>query len=622
MVEKLKLILLFSVLSIFFQGCKKAGESVEVEDQARYENPPSSTPPTPPTNADISYINSVSYMSKEQIFESQTTIVSFTARDSDGVAIEEGGLAVSFSLVGDGTSTGTFSAVTDYGNGVYDVTLTGTAYGSPNTVEIRVGGVLIVQLHPFQLHVLSAPLYRELSFSTPTDQDEFQIKLTLNSSNIDYSAMDANGDDIRFYDSNYVPQDYWIEKWDTSGDSIVWVKVQSTATSSIIMSYGNPLLVSASDKESVFSYDVAKPVYYELSQAATNRNHSISSYTNLNNVTVKTTGPDVTNTISPVTPTTTANTIAGPISVEGPISGRFETTSRGSDSIMPVAFASEVLGYTKSRGVDDWDLYNPNSVDANLTLYNYDSGGTLLNSFDYTVLAGSTLHIDYDVSKFGLIESDIALVGLYYQNNTSDGAMMVPPSTDIVGPLSTSASIGITQDGTLGTIYFSDGTSQGFFGNRGVTVDISGGGSQNLATGARVVSNFPVIGNGQADSDGSDSETYWPIDELDDDYIIPTDSQYVTILCTEVVNITLTDTGPNSNAGTCTPSGPNNPGVLSFGDPNAVFFSSGTRVTGDANFYAYYEYNNQDETNITSWKHARSYSENAITVTIGSEQSY
>ena len=623
MVEKLKLIILLTMLGFFLQGCKAASESVEVEDQGRFEEPPASTSPLPPTNADISITNSVSYITKEQIFETEFSVISFAARDSSGVAIEEGGLAVTFSLAGDGTSTGTFSAVNDYGNGVYDVFLLGTGYGSPNTIEIRVGGVLIVQLPPFQLQVLSGPYFRELSFSSPTDQDEFQIKLTLNSSNIDYSKIDADGDDIRFHDSNFLEQDYWIEKWDPTGDSIVWVKVQDIATSSITMSYGNAALVSDSNKAGVFSYDTAKTVYYELSLAANNGNHSISSYTVGNNVTVQVNGiGPVTNTISPVAPTTTANTNVGPISVEGPISGRYETTSQGSDSIMPLSFASSILGYPKSRGVDDWDVFNPNSTNATVTVYNYNSTGSLLDSFGYTVNAGSRLHIDYDVAKFGLIVSDIPLVGLYSYSNTSDGAQLLPPSTDIIGPLATTASIGITENGTTGTAYFSDGTSQGFSGNRGFTIDLTGGGSQNLATGVRVISNFPVVANGQADSDGSDSETYWPIEELDDDYIVPTDSQYITILCTEVVNITLTDTGANSTTGTCTPIGPLSPGVLNLGHASNVHFGAGTRVTGDENFYAYYEHEDQDETNLTSWKQARSYSETAISVSIGIEQTY
>ncbi|OUR96503.1 hypothetical protein A9Q84_09140 [Halobacteriovorax marinus] len=622
MVEKFKLIILILSISIGLASCKKAEESVEVTDQRRFETPPGSTTPTPPTNADISYTNSVVYMTKVQVFETQTSIISFAARDINGVAIEEGGLNITVSLLGDGTSSGTFGAINDHGNGVYDVLLTATTFGSPNTVEVRVDGNLIFQLYPFQYQVRSGEYYRDLTFSSATDQDEFQIKLTFNSSNIDYSKIDANGDDIRFFDSSFVEQDYWIEKWDTLGDSIVWVKVQNTAETSIIMSYGNATMVSDSNKEEVFSYDVAKAVYYELSQSALGTSSNISSYINNNDVTVNTTGGFVTATISPVVPDTFANVQVGPITVLGPISGRYLSNSLGVDSIAPLSFASKTLSYPKSRASDVWDLYNPNTTTATLNLYNYDSNGALWNSFGYTIGAGQTLRINYDVLKMGIIESDIPIIGLYHGGGVSDATLLMPPSADTIGAIAATATIGILEDSTTGTVYFSDGTSQGFSGNKGDTIDFSNGGSQKLSIGARIISNHNITAYGQADSDGSDSESFWPVTEMDDEYIIPTDSQYITVVCTETVSLIVTDTGGNSTTGTCVPPGGSNPGHISFGDNSSNHFSPGTKISGDAQFYVYYEYENDDETNVTSWKQARSYSPTEITVTVGTEQTW
>ena len=619
--NKITQLFIFSLL-ILLQSCNTAKEAVEVEDQDRFDKPPVVIIP-PPTNADISYTNSVVYMSRERIFETQYSIISFTARDSEGVAIEEGGLNVTFSLLNDGTSTGIFAPVNDHGNGVYDVVLSGTSFGTPNTVQVEVDGNPITQLIPHQFHVLSGEFYNEIALSSPTDQDEFQVKFVLNSSHIDLSKVDADGDDLRFFDENFEPQDYWIEKWDPSGDSIIWVKVQTAGTSKIIMSYGNPTIASGSSREEVFSYDVAKLLYYELFEAATNDDHAISSYTNLNEVTVRTPGPSVTNTISPVLPTVTPNTTFGPISAQGPISGRFLSSSSGADSIMPISFASRVLGYPKSRGADKWDLYNPNSTDADLTLYNYNSTGSLLDSFDYTVLAGSTIHINYDVGKYGLIESNQTLVGVYYHSDQADGAQLLPPGTDMIGAVAASGSLGITRNLTTGTIYYSDGSSQGFSGNKGVVIDFtSAGGTQKNALGARIISNYPVLANGQADSDGTESETFWPIEELSDDYIVPADSQYITVVCPEAVSLIVTDPGGNSTSGNCTPPIGDGPGVIGFGSNVVVTFSAGTRVSGDAQFYIYYEYEDQDETNITSWKQARSYSEVDISVSFGPEQRF
>ena len=54
------------------------------------------------------------------------------------------------------------------------------------------------------------------------------VKLT------DHTHIDSNGDSIRFTDMlNNIKYDYWIESWDTSGTSIIWVEVPliSTGTS-------------------------------------------------------------------------------------------------------------------------------------------------------------------------------------------------------------------------------------------------------------------------------------------------------------------------------------------------------------------------------------------------------
>jgi len=615
-----KALTLMSLLTLF-AACNSAKESVEVVDQGRFNRPPVSTPDDP-TNDDISLVNSLVAITRERLAPSDQAIITFTARDSDGVAINEGGLDVDFSLVGDGTSTGTFSATVDTGNGVYKATLTGVDYGSKNTIRVEVEGSTLIFAQPLQLQVISGDYYREIDLDNSTDQDEFQVEVNLTTSNFDYSNAESAGEDIRFFDEDFNEQDFWIENWDNTGDSKIWVKVQNSGTDKLLLVYGNNSLASASSREGVFSYDVNKDIYYELSQVAGPRNYGISSYISNNNVDVLTNAGYSSQTISPVAATTYSNVISGLIGVDGPISGRFLTFNDGADTVAPLSFASTTLAYPKSRGTDDWDIYNPNSVTANFTLSNYDSSGNLVNSNSYTLAAGAELHIDYDVSKMGLIESDYPLLGLYYQSNSNDAVVMMKPSTDIIGPAATSGSIAIVEDGTNGTIYYTNGTTQAFSGDKGDVIDFSGGGSQNSAAGLRVIATKGVSAVSQADSDGSESASFWPIEELNNDYIVPASSQYVVIICPETVNITLTDPGGNNNSGVCVPAGGNNPGVISFGSATVVSFQDGTRVSGDANFFMYYEYEDEDETNVVSWKQARSYSPVPVSTSVGAEQSW
>ncbi len=606
---------------VLLVSCNAAKESVEVVDQGRFNRPPVSSPDGP-TNDDISLINSLVTITKERLFPGEQAIVTFTARDINGVAISEGGLDVDFSLVGDGTSTGSFSATVDSGDGVYKATLTGVNFGSENTIRVVVEGSTILQINPYGLHVVSGDFFREIDLSSATDQDEYQVKVNLTTLNFDYSKAEANGEDIRFFDENYNEQDFWIEKWDPAGDSTLWVKVQNSGVSKLILVYGNDSIPTGSNKEAVFTYDVNKDVYYELSTVAGPRSYNVSSYTSNNNVSILTNSGYTSQSLSPSLATTFNNVVNGLIGVDGPISGRFLTFNDGSDTVAPLSFSSTVLNYPKSRGTDDWDIYNPNSVAANFSITNYDSAGNQVNSNSYVLAPGTTQHINYDVSKMGLIESDIPILGLYYHSDVSDGVVMMRPSTDIIGPAATTGSVGIVENGTSGTIYFSTGATQAFSGDKGDTIDFSGGGSQNAPYGIRIISNKGVTAVSQADSDGSDSASFWPTDEMDNDYIVPANSQYVVIVCTETVNLTLTDPGGNDDSGVCIPSGGNNPGMISFGSATVVTFQDGARITGDANFFMYYEYEDEDETNVTSWKQARAYSPISVSTNVGVEQSW
>ncbi|HEX32924.1 MAG TPA: DUF2341 domain-containing protein [Candidatus Aenigmarchaeota archaeon] len=58
--------------------------------------------------------------------------------------------------------------------------------------------------------------------------DNYQVKLTLNNTNFDYNHAKIDGSDIRFYyGKSELP--YWIEKWNSSGESIVWFKANLSA---------------------------------------------------------------------------------------------------------------------------------------------------------------------------------------------------------------------------------------------------------------------------------------------------------------------------------------------------------------------------------------------------------
>ncbi len=92
-----------------------------------------------------------------------------------------------------------------------------------------------------------------------SDLVDYQVRIELNTNNFDYSKAKSDGSDIRFTDSDGVsPLPYWIEVWNPSGTSIIWVKIHKIPANSektIYMYYGNPNAESESNASAVFIKD-------------------------------------------------------------------------------------------------------------------------------------------------------------------------------------------------------------------------------------------------------------------------------------------------------------------------------------------------------------------------------
>ncbi len=83
-----------------------------------------------------------------------------------------------------------------------------------------------------------------------TNLTNFPILVVLNSSNIDYSKTQNNGEDLRFNDADGTQLNYEIEKWNESGNSYVWVRVPQvdlgSKTDYIWMYYDNAAAATGS----------------------------------------------------------------------------------------------------------------------------------------------------------------------------------------------------------------------------------------------------------------------------------------------------------------------------------------------------------------------------------------
>ena len=99
--------------------------------------------------------------------------------------------------------------------------------------------------------------------ANPAALTDYQILVTLDSGNFDFTKAQAGGQDIRFADASDNSLSYWIEEWDStpgSEQARIWVKVpliSGSAISNLTMFYGNASAASASSFEDTFISDNA-----------------------------------------------------------------------------------------------------------------------------------------------------------------------------------------------------------------------------------------------------------------------------------------------------------------------------------------------------------------------------
>ncbi|MDJ0878497.1 MAG: DUF2341 domain-containing protein [Halieaceae bacterium] len=90
--------------------------------------------------------------------------------------------------------------------------------------------------------------HQTVTLATPTPSANYLVEIALANvvNGFQYSNADANGDDLRFYDSSGNDLDYFIQSWNVGGTSSVWVEVADAGTTEIDFYYGNPDAVAKS----------------------------------------------------------------------------------------------------------------------------------------------------------------------------------------------------------------------------------------------------------------------------------------------------------------------------------------------------------------------------------------
>lgn len=114
-----------------------AGSPVSISATVNGENITSASPTLQVISGNYSLANSVVSIGSSSIQSGNSTTVTLSTFDTGGNPITTGGMTVSFATSG-GTSTGTFSSVTDNNDGTYTATFTGVLSGSATSISASI----------------------------------------------------------------------------------------------------------------------------------------------------------------------------------------------------------------------------------------------------------------------------------------------------------------------------------------------------------------------------------------------------------------------------------------------------------------------------------------------------
>ncbi|MGB2867530.1 MAG: FG-GAP-like repeat-containing protein [Bacteroidota bacterium] len=153
------------------------------------------------TPGSVSTSQSVLTVSSSHVVKNGTLAFTLRAKDVNGNNLTTGGLTVVFSLSGNGTSAGTFSPVSDFSNGLYATTFTGTVAGTSRVLVTTIGGQQLTSSAPSIQVEPNDPVAANstISISSHTIQSGTSTTVTMQTKNIFGSALIEGGHTAAFF---------------------------------------------------------------------------------------------------------------------------------------------------------------------------------------------------------------------------------------------------------------------------------------------------------------------------------------------------------------------------------------------------------------------------------------
>lgn len=392
-----------------------------------------------------------------------------------------------------------------------------------------------------------------------TTVDDFQVPVMLDTqSGIAAGEFDADGQDLRAerYDGGgFVDLDLWVDP-DTldSLATVVWVQldeITAGGTTDFCLYWNNPGSVAMqSDEVSVFTSTVPQSLYYTVSDGFGPGADRVDVAPYADDTQISQDGaPAVTADTGEVT-TFTANGPDTVYATTGPLAG--VGADDGQDSLVPAAFAGTEFVVPVARDGQTFSVRSPwATADIEIMDGTSPAAGLTVAPGDGTV----TVAADVTGDRTAVVRSTngVPFLLTHRSDVAGDSVVAVPASTDdLFGVQSQYARLGYGGAGADADVQRSDGTEELVSGDEDNSDVFGPSATDGAGPGVRVTgSDTPNGAVQQDDGDGGESTVFWPEDELNHRYLVPFDTERVTVVCPEAsTEISFSGGPPVACAGT------------------------------------------------------------------------
>ena len=428
---------------------------------------------------------------------------------------------------------------------------------------------------------------------------DYQVLVEIDNSYTDFwNHVQPDGDDVRFVNTNETEElDFFTLYFDNTSDrALYWVKVDNipaSSTTTIYVYYGNSEASSASTPEGTFSYSSKVDRFYAVSDVNGNNGAKAITFFDDNDFEVGGLTDTDWDTGSADNPKDIGSTYSGegqnaqatkPFTIEA-------TNVNSGEMWAPASWQSKIFVTTFPRTGTNFAFYNPSDSTASITVY---KNGVSQENFNLS--PGSYVEKSYSHTNNAhwKIESSEPILAFQWASASYDQANIPPPAKIWHGIVRNTRVIG-SEDNTNVTIYFSDGTTESNTINSTTVWTISkSGGSYGSGPSAKVVADKPVYVVSYADGNGTEMQAWYSDEDLDLEYLIPNDYDYLA--CSAPYDntiITVYDMAGNQlvSSGDLGSNGADYP--HHWRDYNTR--SGGFRVSGNKPFYCYFEQAQQND---------------------------